>query len=95
MSGMKLNVCHRRSGAPLTSGNAVFLSAWQYTDGKQPELDATYDNLELRTSEVPPVGIERAVRLSWPASATLNYAVEGAPTLQGPWLPVQERRCPA
>ena len=70
------------------------LSAAQYTDGKQPDLEVTYDNLELRTSEVSPVVIERAVRLCWPASATLNYTVEGAPTLQGPWLPVQDSVLP-
>jgi hypothetical protein len=34
------------------------------------------------------------VRLSWPASATLNYAIEGAPTVQGPWLPVQDTAVP-
>ena len=67
---------------------------FQYTDGTQPAPTAIFDNLELRTSEIPPVGIERAVRLRWPASATINYAVEGAPTLQGPWLPVQELPLP-
>jgi hypothetical protein len=34
------------------------------------------------------------VRLSWPASATFNYAVEGAPTLEGPWMPVQDTAVP-
>ena len=53
-----------------------------------------YDNLELRTSEIPGVGIERAVRLRWPASATINYALEGAPTLQGPWMSVQDTTPP-
>ncbi|MEK7684435.1 MAG: hypothetical protein AAB466_03320 [Verrucomicrobiota bacterium] len=36
------------------------------------------------------VGIERAVQLTWPAPAGMNYAVEGGPTVQGPWLPVQD-----
>jgi hypothetical protein len=49
-----------------------------------------YDNLELRTSEVPLVAIERTVRVSWPVSATINYSVEAAPNVQGPWLPVQD-----
>jgi hypothetical protein len=93
LSGMKLNI-YADNGAPLTSGNVIMLSAAQYTDGKQPDLEVTYDNLELRTSEVSPVVIERAVRLCWPASATLNYTVEGAPTLQGPWLPVQDSVLP-
>jgi hypothetical protein len=94
LSGMNLGVRADNIAPPLNSGDAVFLHAFQYTDGKQPELDVTYDNLELRTSEVPGVGIERAVRLRWPSSATLNYAVEGAPTLQGPWMPVQDTAVP-
>ena len=81
------------AGAPFTSFGAL-LGVFQYNDGTKPAFLATFDNLELRTSEVPGIGIERAVRLSWPASATLNYAVEGAPTLQGPWLPVQDTTVP-
>jgi hypothetical protein len=77
------------AGAPFTSFGAA-LGVFQYTDGTKPPVLATFDNLELRTSEIPGVGIERAVRLRWPASATLNYAVEDAPTVQGPWLPVQD-----
>ncbi len=72
---------------PLTAGAGIALSAWQYTDGNQPELAVTYDNLELRTSEIPPVRVERAVRLSWPTSS-INSSVEAAPTPRGPWLPV-------
>jgi hypothetical protein len=92
-SGMDLST-YPDNGPPLTSGDGIMLNAFQYTDGQQPELDVTYDNLELRTYEVPLVGIERAVRLSWPASATINYAVEAAPTVQGPWLPIQELPMP-
>ena len=77
-------------GNPPTSGGSVGLGLWQYTDGKQPTAEATFDNLELRTYEFPEVSIERAVRLSWPAPTGVNYAVEGAPTVQGPWLPIQE-----
>ena len=55
---------------------------------------ATFDTLEVRTSEIPLLGIERAVRLSWPASATINYDLETAPRLRGPWLPVQELSVP-
>jgi hypothetical protein len=51
---------------------------------------AVYDNLEVRTSEIPPVCVERTVRLRWPASATINYAARGAPTVLGPWLPVED-----
>jgi len=32
--------------------------------------------------------------LRWPASGTINYAIEGAPTLQGPWMPVQDTAVP-
>jgi hypothetical protein len=77
------------AGAPFTSFGPA-LGVFQYTDGTMPPVLATFDNLELRTSEIPGVGIERAVRVRWPASGTLNYAVQGAPTLQGPWMPVQD-----
>jgi hypothetical protein len=76
-------------GPPL-SQFWVPLGVFQYTDGTQPAPSATFDNLEVRTSEIPPVGIERIVRLTWPASATINYAVESAPTVQGPYVPVQD-----
>jgi hypothetical protein len=81
-------------GSPVTSLYGPALGVLQYTDGEQPPPTAIFDNLELRTSEVPLVGIERAVRVAWPASATINYAVEGAPTVQGPWVPVQEPMTP-
>ncbi|MHC1767240.1 MAG: hypothetical protein AB9869_23665 [Verrucomicrobiia bacterium] len=82
------------SGPPLTAGTALLLFVGQYTDGNHPELDVTYDNLELRTSEIPPVTIERAVRLSWPASTTINYTPQAAPAVQGPWKPVQDWTTP-
>jgi hypothetical protein len=82
------------SGPPVTSGNVIMMSAVQYTDGKQPELEVTFDNFELRTSEIPPVTIERAVRLTWPVSSTINYTPQGAPTVQGPWLPAQDWTTP-
>jgi len=70
------------------------LGVFQNTDGHQPVPTATFDNLELWTSEIPPIGIERAVRVSWPVVGTINYAVQGAPTVQGPWLPVQDQSIP-
>ena len=84
------------SGAPWTSsdGGSPWLGVFQYTDGTLPAAEATFDNFELRTYEVPQVGIERAVRLTWPAPTGMNYAVEGGPTVQGPWLPVQESAMP-
>lgn len=81
------------AGAPWKNGTSPDLFVFQDTDGTKLPAEATFDNLELRTHEVPQVGIERAVRLIWPATG-LNYAVEGAPTVQGPWLPVQESDIP-
>jgi hypothetical protein len=71
------------AGASFTSFGTS-LGVFQYTDGTQPAVLATFDNLELRTSEVPGVSIVRAMGVLVPDSAT----VEGAPTLQGPWFPL-------
>jgi hypothetical protein len=79
--------------APPASVGA-HLGVFQNTDGHQPVPKVVWDNLEVRTSEIPFLGIERAVRLSWPALAAMSYAVEGAPTLQGPWMPVQDTAVP-
>jgi len=75
--------------APLIAGDWLNLKVAQYNyDGNQPPAEATFDNLEMRSYEVPQVGIETAVRLTWPALAGADWAVEAAPALQGPWLPV-------
>ena len=39
-----------------------------FTSLTQGRAEATFDNLELRTSEIPPVGIAQAVQLTWPAT---------------------------
>ena len=70
------------------------VGVFQYTGGSEPTPSAVYDNLEVRTSEIPHVGIANAVQLSWPTSSTLHYAAEGAPTVDGPWLPVSEPEAP-
>jgi hypothetical protein len=77
------------SGRPQTSGVTVGLGVWQYTDGTLDPAEATFDNLELRTYEVPLLAIDKAVRLQWPGSA-FPFTIESAPTVQGPWLPVLE-----
>ena len=82
------------SGAPWTSGDSPWIGVFQYTDGTLPAAEATFDNFELRTYEVPQVGIERAVQLTWPAPTGMNYAVESGPTVQGPWLPIMTWRRP-
>lgn len=74
--------------------NAVWLGVFQNTDGHQPVPQAVFDNLEVWTSETPPLNIASAVQLSWPASTTVNHDVETAPTVQGPWLPAQESAVP-
>jgi hypothetical protein len=94
VSGMHLLGINRDAAGQPPTAFRPGLWVFQYNDGTKERAEATFDNLELRTSEIPPVGIERAVRLSWPASATINYAVEGGPTVQGPWLPVQDQTIP-
>jgi hypothetical protein len=80
--------------SPIFFGDCVNLVICQYNDGnQQPAAEAIFDNLELRTYETPQVGIERAVRLSWPGGGS-NYSVEGAPSVQGPWLPVSNLEPP-
>ncbi|HRY50590.1 MAG TPA: hypothetical protein P5186_21275 [Candidatus Paceibacterota bacterium] len=94
ITGVTVQVKDDPSGAPWTSGALVWLGVFQYTDGTLPPAEATFDNFELRTYEVPPIGIERAVQLTWPAPTGMNYAVEGGPTVQGPWLPVNDVATP-
>jgi len=94
LSGMSLTLTPDLQGAPFFGGG-VGIGVWQYNyDGQQPAAVATFDNLEVRKQEIPHLGIARAVRLSWMAPAGVNYAVEGAPTVQGPWLPVQDPATP-
>jgi hypothetical protein len=80
-------------GPAWNSGQRVWLGVWQLTDGTKSPAEASFDNVELRAYEVPPIGIQGAVRLTWPATG-LNFAVEGAPTLQGPWLPLNNSLLP-
>ena len=74
--------------APWTSGTAPVLGVFQDGDGTVPAAVATFDNLQFRTYELPQVTIDRGVRLSWPTTGR-NYVIYGAPTVLGPWLPVQ------
>jgi len=71
----------------------ALLGAFQNTDGSQPVPTAIWDNLEVRTSEIPQVNIARAVQVYWPAPPGM-YALEGAPTVDGPWQPVQDLQMP-
>ncbi|MCL4178080.1 MAG: hypothetical protein KJ072_10125 [Verrucomicrobia bacterium] len=80
-------------GAAWKTGQRVWLGVWQNTDGTKPAAEATFDNLELHTYEIPQVGIARTIQLTWPITG-MNYAVEGGPTVQGPWLPINEVATP-
>ncbi len=94
--GQTMYVGDDRSGTPWTSGYSLSLGTFQCTDGTLPAAEATFDNFELRTYayEAPKLGIEPAMRLSWQAPASVGWSVEGAPSTQGPWLPVQDSLAP-
>jgi hypothetical protein len=81
------------SGVPWTTGVAPLVLVYQDTDETLPPAEATFDNFELWTYDNPQVAIERAVRITFPASAGIR-ALEGAPSLQGPWLKVQQSLLP-
>jgi hypothetical protein len=82
------------SGPPILSGTGALVGVFQLTDGHQPPVDALWDNFSLRLHDVPPLNISRAAQLTYPAPAGVSYLVEGAPTLQGPWLPLQNLAMP-
>lgn len=75
------------AGRPPMSGTTLAVGLFQNTDGTLELAEATFDNLELRTYDVPLLAIDKAVCVHWPASA-FPLTVEGAPAVQGPWLPV-------
>jgi hypothetical protein len=81
-------------GPPILAGMTKGFGVFQFSDGHQPPVDAIFDNFVLRLHDVPPLNIARAVQLKWPAPAGMNYAVEAAPTVLGPWLPVPELPMP-
>jgi hypothetical protein len=75
--------------APYLEGNSMALGVVPNSALSHPDVSATFDNFKLLTYEVPQVAYERALRFSWPATGQ-NFGVEGAPTVQGPWLPLQD-----
>jgi hypothetical protein len=79
--------------APYLSGNNVALAVVPKPGLPSSVITATFDNFEQGTYEVPQVAIERAVRITWPDTG-MNFAVEAAPTVQGPWLPVNDQLPP-
>ena len=85
-SGMSLTVKNDSVEAPLWSIDTVGLVAWQCTDGAQPALEVTFDNLETREYETPLLAIEPSVTLLVPSA----FDLEQAPGVNGPWTPVVE-----
>ena len=57
-------------------------------------MEAIFDNFLLRLHDEAPLNIARAVQLTWTSPAGVNYRVWAAPTVEGPWLPVQELEMP-
>jgi hypothetical protein len=89
LSGMNLVLSADPREAPFTTGEAA-VGIFQYNyDGRQPAAVATFDNLEVWQYEVPTLGIGQAVVLTWPDLGK-SYAVEGASSVQGSWLPVND-----
>lgn len=80
-------------GVPYKTGQRAWLGLWQNTDGTKPPAQASFDNCEFGTYEVPQVGIQRAVRLSWPATG-MKYTIEAATGLRGTFGPVQDPAIP-
>jgi hypothetical protein len=78
---------------PYLSGDAVALAVVPKPGLPSSVITATFDNFEHGTYEVPQVAIERAARVTWPDTG-MNFAVEAAPTVQGPWLPVNDQLPP-
>ncbi len=79
-------------GAPLLAGTVGGVGLYQPSAGSP--VTAVWDNFAIRVQGAPPISVARAVQISWPASANGNYAVEGSPTIQGPWLPCSDHRPP-
>lgn len=82
------------AGSPYKSGSYVWLGLWQKTDASQLQAQAIFDNFALRLHDEPPVGITRAVQLTWPAPAGINYVIEAATNVHGPFLPIQDTAMP-
>ena len=94
LSGMDLILSPDITETPFTGGGA-FIGVFQYNyNGLQPAADATFDNFEVRNYEVPAVGIVQAVRLSWPTPPGVNWTVQAAPTVLGPFVPTEDSAMP-
>ena len=94
LSGMSLSLC-TDVPEPSMTGSTAAIGVFQYNyDGNQPAAEAVFDNLELWKYEAPAAEIGLAVQLSWPALPGLRWIVESAPSLEGPWGPVEDTPMP-
>lgn len=74
--------------APYLNGDELALAVRAKPELLHPTASATFDNFQLLMYEVPQLSIASAVRILWPATG-MNFGVEGAPTPQGPWEPIE------
>jgi hypothetical protein len=96
ITGMKLGIISPDpAGPPWTSGIIPALMLQQcFTASALPAAKAIFENFELRTYDIPPVAISRAVRVTVPCPAGVSYFLESALDLNGPWLPVNTETLP-
>jgi hypothetical protein len=76
-------------GPPWRNANAIDLAVLSMSSERQADFRLVLDNFTYSRSSEPAIGVERAVRLSWPARPG-SWVVEGAKQLEGPWVEVQE-----
>jgi hypothetical protein len=91
--GTVLYQTNYRDLAPVLSGNSVGLVVEPKPALPASDASAAFDNFTKRTYDVARVGVERALRLSWPDTG-MNFTLERASSLEGPWLPVQSSEVP-
>jgi hypothetical protein len=71
---------------PLLGSPAVELTLSWFNSQQppNPRAQVIYDNLELWQYQTPTLGIQNAIVLSWPVTAT-QFVLESALGVQGPW----------
>jgi hypothetical protein len=79
---------------PYFSGNNLVIAVEPRRSLSNPSISAVFDNFQLLKYDVPRVEWTRALQLAWPTTAGMSFQVEGAPTPDGPWLPVPDSTMP-
>lgn len=80
----------------ISAPDSVLLGmAWVDTQhGSTGDASVTFDNLQVWQYEVPPLGIQNAVVLSWSFSQGQGqFEVVTAPAVGGPWEPLADPWC--